>query len=118
MRQLPGAPYSHRRSDEHHSPRVSLHEGLALSQVRAPIRTPHGLVARCARCLSTGGTSRVAAMLWSPSREATGAMADLLGGAPPIFVGIASIVVAIAWAIAKAGPELREWRKRKPPSPD
>jgi len=45
-------------------------------------------------------------------------MADLLGGAPPIFVGIASIVVAIAWAIAKAGPELREWRKRKPPSPD
>ena len=36
-------------------------------------------------------------------------MIEILGGAPPVILGIAVLVIALAWAIDKAGPELRKW---------
>jgi hypothetical protein len=40
-----------------------------------------------------------------------------IGTAPPVMVGIAVLLIALAWSIWRAGPELREWHKLVHPPP-
>ena len=40
-------------------------------------------------------------------------MIEALGGAPPVMLGIAVLLVALGWVIREAGPELRQWADRR-----
>ena len=40
-------------------------------------------------------------------------MPELMNGAPPYMTGAALLILASAWGIREAGPELRQWADRR-----